>query len=138
MKKNLLDLPIKARIEQLHYRINISWRNGTFVADEPINEGGQDLGPDPYTLLLSSLAACTLATLRMYADRKEWNISQIGISLNMSQEKLNNELCTHIERQIEFDQDVPEDQRKRLIQIAESCPVSKILKGEINISTQGN
>ena len=55
--------------------------------DEPENVGGKDLGPDPYSTLLASLAGCTLSTLRMYADRKGWNVEEITISLNLSQEK---------------------------------------------------
>ena len=102
--------------------------------DEPENIGGQDLAPDPYTALLASLASCTLSTLRMYIDRKEWNIPEINISLNMSQES-NPDLETTISREITFSSEVPQEQKERLLTIAEKCPVSKILKSKVTINT---
>lgn len=69
------------------YLCKITWRNGTFIADEPIKSGGKDLGPDPFTLLLSSLASCTLITLRMYIERKGWNVPEITVKTNLWQEK---------------------------------------------------
>nr|WP_315250194.1 OsmC family protein [uncultured Flavobacterium sp.] len=105
-----------------------------FFMDEPISVGGQDVGPDPYTALLSSLASCTLSTLRMYIDRKGWNIPEINIALNMSQEN-DSELTTTISRSIIFPGTVDEDTKNRLLIIAEKCPVSKILKNKILINT---
>jgi putative redox protein len=106
-----------------------------FFMDEPTNIEGKDLGPDPYTALLSSLAACTLSTLRMYIDRKGWDIPEINIALNMSQEN-NAELTTTIKRTISFPATLEEDIKNRLLVIAEKCPVSKILKNKIVIDTK--
>ena len=69
--KNLLENDVKGHIGPEKYLCTISWRNGTFIMDEPETIAGKDLGPDPYTTLLASLAGCTLSTLRMYIDRKE-------------------------------------------------------------------
>lgn len=132
--KNLLENDITGKIGAQKYLCTISWRKGTFLMDEPRNIEGQDLGPDPYTALLSSLAACTLSTLRMYIDRKGWDISEINIALNMSQEN-DAELTTTISRVISFPSTIEEDIRNRLLIIAEKCPVSKILKNNVIIKT---
>ena len=81
------DKPIHSSIGLEKYQCTIEWRNGKFIADEPVSSGGKDLGPDPYTLLLSSLASCTLITLRMYIDRKGWDIPAISVQSNMYQNK---------------------------------------------------
>ena len=131
---NLLENNITGKIGTQKYLCTISWRNGTFVMDEPENIEGKDLGPDPYSTLLASLAGCTLSTLRMYIDRKGWDIPEINISLNLSQEN-NNELTTTISRSITFSSEFEEDIKKRLLIISEKCPVSKILKNTILINT---
>lgn len=125
-----MEHPVKATIGAEKYKVAIEWRNGILVADEPVSVGGKDLGPDPYTLLLSSLAACTLSTLRMYADRKGWNIPGISVELNLSQETTGT-LTTTISRNISFAEPVSEEQKERLLQIAQKCPVSKILENKI-------
>jgi len=131
---NLLENDITGNIGTQKYLCTISWRNGTFLMDEPENIDGKDLGPDPYTTLLASLAGCTLSTLRMYIDRKGWDIPEINISLNLSQEN-DTELTTTINRTISFPATIEEDIKNRLLIIAEKCPVSKILKNKILINT---
>ncbi|HQW69076.1 MAG TPA: OsmC family protein [Flavobacterium sp.] len=130
----LLEQNIEGSIGQQKYLCTINWRNGQFIMDEPTSIEGNDLGPDPYTTLLASLAGCTLSTLRMYIDRKGWDIPEIKISLNMSQETTP-ELETIITRDISFSTEVDEETKKRLLIIAEKCPVSKILKNKITIPT---
>lgn len=132
---NLLEKDITGSIGTQKYLCKISWRNGEFLMDEPENIDGKDLGPDPYTTLLASLAGCTLSTLRMYIDRKGWDIPEINISLNMSQEN-SPELETTISRSISFSREISDEQKERLLLIAEKCPVSKILKNKITINTQ--
>jgi putative redox protein len=116
------------------YCCTIIWRNGTLIMDEPTNIGGQDAGPDPYTTLLAALAGCTLSTLRMYIDRKGWNISKIVVELNMTQ-AIENSITTRIKRNITFQDDIPLEQKERLLVIASKCPVSKILENKIIIDT---
>lgn len=133
--KNILEKDITGTIGTQKYLCTISWRNGQFIMDEPEVTGGKDLGPDPYSALLASLASCTLATLRMYIDRKGWDIPEINIAVNAQQE-LDGEFETIFSRQITFSTDISIEQKERLIQIANKCPVSKILKGKITMRTQ--
>ena len=130
----LLENNIEGSIGVQKYLCTISWRNGTLLMDEPESVGGQNIGPDPFSTLLASLAGCTLSTLRMYIDRKEWNIPEIKISLNLSQET-NEKLETKISRTITFSSEVSEEQKERLLFISEKCPISKLLKGNITINT---
>lgn len=132
--ENLLEKDITGHIGLQKYLCTITWRNGQFIMDEPENIEGKDLGPDPYSTLLASLAACTLSTLRMYIDRKAWDIPEINISLNLFQEN-EPELTTTITRSINFPSTIEDDIKKRLLIIAEKCPVSKMLKNNIVINT---
>ncbi|HTG66837.1 MAG TPA: OsmC family protein [Flavobacterium sp.] len=131
---NLLEKDIVGTIGSQKYLCNISWRNGELIMDEPESNGGKDLGPDPFSTLLASLAGCTLATLRMYIDRKGWDIPEIKITLNATQE-LDGEFETIFSRQISFSTDTTQEQKERLLLIADKCPVSKILKGKVTINT---
>jgi len=129
-----LQKPITASIATEKYKVAIRWRNGVLYADEPVSSGGGDTGPDPFTLLLSSLASCTLSTLRMYIDRKQWQIPEIFIELNMYH-NTGNELITKIERSISFNVDIENEQKEKLLLIAKKCPVSKILENKIELNT---
>lgn len=131
---NLLENNITGTIGTQKYLCTISWRNGKLLMDEPENIGGNDLGPDPYSTLLASLAGCTLSTLRMYIDRKGWDIPEINVSLNM-EKNADDELETIISRNISFSAEIDNEQRERLLLIAEKCPVSKILKNKITLNT---
>ncbi len=132
--ENLLEQDITGHIGTQKYLCTITWRNGQLIMDEPESIEGKDLGPDPYSTLLASLAACTLSTLRMYIDRKGWDIPEINISLNFYQ-KSNPEFTTTIARSITFPKEIDNDIKKRLLIIAEKCPISKMLKNNIVINT---
>jgi putative redox protein len=134
--KYLLTNPVKGKLSGEKHRTEITWRNGLIITDEPENFGGKDTGPDPYTLLLSSLVACTIATLRMYIEYKRLNIQGVEVSANMFQRIVNNETITHVERKISFPDQPSAEVQEKLIRIAENCPVSKILKGTVNILTE--
>lgn len=131
---NLIEKDIVGHIGTQKYLCIINWINGQLIMDEPLSNEGKDLGPDPFSTLLASLAGCTLATLRMYIDRKGWDIPEITISLNATQES-EGELETIFSRQISFSKDIPNEQKERLLLIADKCPVSKILKGKVTINT---
>lgn len=131
---DLFENDILGHIGAQNYLCTITWRNGQFLMDEPENKGGRDLGIDPFSTLLASLAGCTLSTLRMYIDRKEWIIPEINISLNLHQET-EGELTTIIKRDITFSEEVSLEQKERLLLIADKCPISKLLKGKITINS---
>lgn len=128
------DQPIATRIGREKYQCTVTWRNGSFLVDESRPTGGQDTGPDPFTLLISSLATCTLITLRMYADRKGWEIPEIRVDANLFQQEKEGTLTTYIDRDIIID-GASDEQKLRMQDIAKHCPISKILQGDISVRT---
>jgi len=131
----LFDKPIVASLGTEKYSCTIKWSNGEFIVDEPERAGGKGIGPDPYTLILSSLGACTLATLRMYIDRKGWDVPRLEASLNMYREIRDGIAVNVIDRSLNFLSPVTDEQRERLIQIAKLCPISKLLEAGVQINT---
>jgi len=111
------------------------------IADEPREAGGSDAGPDPYSLLLASLGACTAMTLQIYARRKEWPLERVEVRLRHSRIHAEDcEVCEtrrgsvdRIERQISLSGQLSEEQRGRLLEIAARCPVHRTLTSEISI-----
>jgi len=121
----------QAHIGREHYQTTITSAGHTLIADEPEAAMGTDLGMAPYSLLLASLGSCTAITLRMYADRKMWVVDSISVKLDLY--RVNAE--TIIERQITFTGNLTDEQRNRMLTIANSCPVHQILTGNIDIKT---
>jgi putative redox protein len=130
-----MEKPVHGLIGTAKYQCTIEWRNGKFIADEPPGSGGKDEGPDPYTLLLSSLASCTLITLRMYIDRKGWDIPHIAVNTNLYVETKEEKRITIIDKDIQFLSPVEKEQKTRLVEIARSCPISKIFENEVKVRT---
>lgn len=105
-------------------------------ADEPASLGGLDAGPSPHSLLLSSLGACTAATLRMYADRKHWALERADIHLSIRPHGNAEDGATEIVREVVLHGDLDANQRARLLEVATRCPLHKLLVGAIRIDTQ--
>jgi putative redox protein len=132
----IFEKPVQGSIATTNYQCVIEWRNGKFVADEPEKVGGKDTGPDPFSLLLSALASCTLITLRMYIDRKGWDIQDIVVNTNLFQTMVQERLTTTVDRDILFPgATITSDQKSRLGEIAERCPISKVLEGGAKVRT---
>ena len=129
------DKPVHGSIGNEKYQCTIEWRNGKFIADEPVTSGGKDSGPDPYTLLLSSLASCSLIVMRIFIDHKGWDIPQIAVNVNYYQETKDEKTTTIIDRDIIFLSRVDEEQKSRLEEIVKHCPISKILENDIEVRT---
>ncbi|GHM99475.1 hypothetical protein WSM22_09650 [Cytophagales bacterium WSM2-2] len=123
---------ITAIIGKEKYRTELLTGEHQLLADEQEEVGGKDVGPGPGEYLLMALASCTAITLRMYADRKEWPVEKIRVEINS--EKVDNTTIFH--RHIYIEGTVDETQRGRLLQIANACPVHKVLTNPIEIKTE--
>ncbi|HEX6574112.1 MAG TPA: OsmC family protein [Gemmatimonadaceae bacterium] len=127
---------VTSRIGRSGFHTNISSGGHHLIADEPVPVGGTDRGLTPYELLLSALGACTAMTLRIYADRKGWDLESATVQLRSarSHEKDCEECVDHkvgigvIERRLGFEGSLTEEQRQRLTEIADRCPVKQTLE----------
>ena len=118
--------------------------NHRFRMDEPLDVGGSDTGPTPYDQLLAGLGACTVMTLRMYADRKGWPLR--GATVTLSHGRVHARDCEEceatagrvdvIERTLALEGELDGEQRARLLEIADRCPVHRTLTNETRIRTQ--
>jgi uncharacterized OsmC-like protein/pimeloyl-ACP methyl ester carboxylesterase len=115
-----------------------------FLADEPVDAGGTDSGPNPYDLLLAALGACTAMTLRLYAERKALRLDRVTVRLRHA--KIYAADCAscetkegkidRIEREIELEGEVDAGERARLLEIADKCPIHRTLTSEVDIVTE--
>jgi len=132
----IMQKPVVSTIGPEKYQCNVEWRNGTFLADEPLSLGGEDAGPDPYSLLLSALASCKVVTLRKFIDKQAWDVPVIRAAVNMYQSVKDGITTTTIDCDLRFpDAKLEKEQHDLLLKIAENCPVSKILKGNTLVRT---
>jgi putative redox protein len=102
------------------------------IGDEPAESGGNDAGPAPHEFLLAALGTCTSMTVKLYADRKGWPLRKAEVRL--TQEKQEGVHVMH--RSVTLEGDLDAEQRARLLEIAQKCPVHKTLTGEIRIETE--
>jgi putative redox protein len=112
--------------------VNIAAGRHTWIGDEPESLGGKDAGPAPYDLLLASLGACTAITLRMYAKRKNWALRSVDVELEFSREGKE----SRIDRKIALVGDLSDEQRARMMEIADKTPVTLTLRSGTPIHTQ--
>lgn len=122
---------VSAKIGTDEYKTEITTDTHQFLTDEPLDNGGKDLAPSPGDFLRTSLASCTAITLRMYANRKNFPIESIEVKVGI--ERLDDKTIFH--RKVILTGTIDDAQRKRMMQIANACPVHKILVNPIEIVT---
>jgi putative redox protein len=125
------------------YKTEIKSRNHTIISDEPIESNGTDTGMNPYELLLSAIGACKAITMRMYAQRKGLPLEDISIDL--SHTKIPAEECSDCETKtgkidkidirVNIKGDLTEEQKARILEIGERCPVQRTILSEIKLTT---
>ncbi|MFT4780963.1 MAG: putative OsmC-like protein/pimeloyl-ACP methyl ester carboxylesterase [Psychroserpens sp.] len=139
--------------EQLVAHLNLKEDNFTttiqtakhnFIADEPDSVGGDDFGPSPYDFISAGLAACTVMTLKIYAERKKWDLQEVYAHITYSKKHSDDLMLDvdkptridHLSKKLTFIGDLDESQRQRLKEIASKCPVHKTLQSEVIIDTE--
>jgi putative redox protein len=127
------DTPVTVRLGSDKYRTQISARQHTLWADEPGELGGADTGVTPYELLLSAVGSCKAINARMYAERKGWKLDSVRVDLvhERPEGRGGSEL---IRAELTFEGDLDDEQRERLLAIAEKCPVQKTITGELSVA----
>ncbi|KUJ51185.1 OsmC family protein [Chryseobacterium sp. JAH] len=126
---------VKASLGKTKYYTEVIAGENQLITDEPIDKGGQNRGFNPFEILATSLASCTAATLRMYIDRKEWDVEKIDVEVELENFPLTK--LAIFKRNINFEgSHLNDEQLKRLHAIADACPAHKILLNEIEIQTK--
>lgn len=125
------------------FRSDLRAGRHTAFVDEPVALGGTDVGPTPYDLLLGALAGCTAMTVRMYATRKQWPLEAVAVSLRSARSHAADcEDCVtreaappamRLERRVELRGPLTDEQRQRMLYIADRCPVKRALDGGVEI-----
>lgn len=145
-EENILttDAQVAVRTGPQGYTTDILAGNHSLLADEPLSVGGDDLGPSPYGYLNAALGACTSMTLRMYADRKKWPLESVTVHVSHGKDYAkdcedcedNKSKIDVFDRTIELEGDLDTSQRKRLMEIADRCPVHRTLHNDIEVRTK--
>jgi len=140
----IIDNRVTVRTKIGGFRTDMFVNGHALVADEPVSYGGTNLGPSPYDYLQAALGACTGMTVQMYAARKKWPLESVVVRLR--HEKIHAQDCVdcddpghridHFERELEIHGELNDEQRRRLLEIAEKCPVHKTLLGDVSIATE--
>ena len=128
------------------FRTEVAVGGHTIIADEPAGtDGGHNDGPSPYDLLLGAIGACMTMTVRMYAARKQWPLEEVTVRLRNDRRHADD--CgscdtqrvgiKRIERQVELRGALSDEQRRRLLEIADRCPVKQTLERGIELVTSG-
>ena len=126
---------VTAVLGQTPYLVTLSDGAHQWLSDEPLGAGGGSRGPTPHELLLSGLGACTAITLRMYANRKGWPLANVTVELQLNPDGAPATGGAEIRRQIRLQGELTAEQRQRLLDAANACPVSRTLGGAIHTTT---
>lgn len=136
----------KARaVTEAGYRVTASTTKHNWYSDAPAIAGGEDTAPNPEEMLLGALGACTVQTLHMYANRKGWDLQRVEVDLEFDKQRADDvpeyqgdaKFVHNIRKQIRLVGQLDEAQRARLMEIAEKCPVNRILLGLTYTTQEG-
>ncbi|PZU82803.1 MAG: osmotically inducible protein OsmC [Chryseobacterium sp.] len=130
-----MGVTVKASLGTEKYYTEVIAGENTLITDEPVDKGGGNKGFNPFEILATSLASCTAATLRMYIDRKGWEIPMINVEVDL--ENYPQTKTAQFCRIIDFgNTEISEDIKDKLFKIADACPIHKILTNDIEILTK--
>ncbi|WP_397445884.1 OsmC family protein [Polaribacter sp. R77954] len=120
-------------LSEKKYLAEAKIRNHFVVIDEPISSGGGDTGPTPVEYLLTAIGGCVSMTLRMYAERKGWDVGKIKVIVSQKEQLTPTGIKKSLIEEISFEKEISDEQRTKLLVIAGKCPVVKMVKGETEI-----
>ena len=130
---NVEDAVLAKETGEGKFQVRIETGEHSFLMDEPVAFGGLSSGPSPFDMLGAALGACTLMTMKLYAERKGWAVD--GLSVRVAHRKSSPEARDQFERVIHFGEGVTDEQRAKLLSIAERCPVHLLLERGADVST---
>ncbi|WBX70475.1 OsmC family protein [Tenacibaculum retecalamus] len=119
-----------------NYFAEATMRNYKAVIDVPTNKGGNNKGSTPVEYLLTAIGSCVSITLRMYAERKNWDVGKITVNVTQKEELTSEGIKKTLTEEISFEKEVTESQRIKLLEMAAKCPVAKMVKGETPITSK--
>lgn len=125
----------EVKLTNRNYLAEAKMRNHFAMIDEPVNKGGDNNAPTPVEYLLTAIGGCVSITLRMYAERKKWDLGEISVKVIQKQELTSEGIKKSLIEEISFENEVTEEQREKLLEIAAKCPVAKMVKGETEITS---
>ncbi|WP_237275213.1 OsmC family protein [Tenacibaculum ovolyticum] len=125
----------KVVLTNRNYLVEAKMRNHFAVLDEPVDRGGDNNGPTPVEYLLTAIGGCVSMTLRMYAERKKWDVGEITVNVTQKEELTSDGIKKSLTEEISFEKEITEVQKTKLLEIAGKCPVAKMVKGETEIRT---
>ena len=131
-------------LEEDKFTTTIQTQKHHLIADEPEKVGGDDFGPSPYDFLSAGLAACTVMTLKLYAERKQWDLKEVFAYITYSKKHSDDLMLDiedptridHLQKRLKFVGNLDEKQKLRLKEIASKCPVHKTLQNKVIIETE--
>ncbi|MCF8713505.1 OsmC family protein [Joostella atrarenae] len=131
-------------LKEDNFTTNIQTKKHSFIADEPGSIGGDDFGPGPYDFLSAGLAACSAMTVKLYAERKEWELEEVYVYVTHSKKHSDDLMIDveksgkidHLSKKLKFIGNLDDTQRKKLKEIASKCPVHRTLQSEVIIETE--
>ncbi len=123
-------------LTERNYLAEAKMRNHFAVIDEPVDKGGDDNGATPVEYLLTAIGGCVSITLRMYAERKGWDLGKISVVVSQKEQLTSEGIKKSLVEEISFEKEITDEQRTKLLEIAGKCPVAKMVKGETVIESK--